>query len=134
MLSAKVENYCYAIALHFVYNNFAKFHKSLSDTPAMQAGLIKRVVSIEDIAMLADIKGPKKRGRIKESPLPNNQLGLNHLYFMDREKLIKTGFNLGAIICAMIMIKLQTIRPPQYGLVIFFLILGFVLRWIATRD
>lgn len=52
--SKKIENHGYAIALHFVYYNFAKIHKSLRVTPAMQAGLTKRVMSIEDIVRLAD--------------------------------------------------------------------------------
>lgn len=37
--SKKIENHSYAIALHFAYYNFCKIHKSLSVTPAMQAGL-----------------------------------------------------------------------------------------------
>lgn len=64
--SKKIENHCYAIALHFVYYNFAKIHKSLSVTPAMQAGLTKRVMSVEDIAMLTDIQAPQKRGAYKK--------------------------------------------------------------------
>lgn len=61
----KIENHGYAIALHFVYYNFCKLHKSLSVTPAMQAGLTKRFMKIEDIVMLADIEAPKKRGNYK---------------------------------------------------------------------
>ena len=65
--SKKIENHCYAIALHFVYYNFCKLHKSLSVTPAMQAGLTKRFMKIEDIVMLADIEAPKKRGSYKKT-------------------------------------------------------------------
>jgi IS1 family transposase len=64
--SKKIENHCYAIALHFVYYNFAKIHKSLSVTPAMQAGLTKRVMIIEDIANLAPIEAPKERRTYKK--------------------------------------------------------------------
>ena len=60
--SKKVENHCYAIALHFVYYNFVKIHQSLSVTPAMQAGLTKKPMTIEDIANLVSIEAPKKRG------------------------------------------------------------------------
>lgn len=60
--SKKIENHGYAIALHFVYYNFCKLHKSLSVTPAMQAGLTKRVMKLEDIATLANIDAPIKRG------------------------------------------------------------------------
>ncbi len=52
--SKKIENHCYAISLHFVYYNFCKIHQSLSVTPAMQAGLTKRVMNIEDIVKLID--------------------------------------------------------------------------------
>lgn len=59
--SKKIENHCYAIALHFVYYNFVKIHKSLRVPPAMQAGLIKKLMSIEDIANLIVEEAPKKR-------------------------------------------------------------------------
>lgn len=52
--SKKVENHGYAIALHFVYYNFVKIHKTLRVPPAMEAGLIKRIMTIEDIVKLAD--------------------------------------------------------------------------------
>jgi restriction endonuclease S subunit len=52
--SKKVDNHCYAIALHFVYYNFVKIHKTLRVPPAMEAGLIKRLMTIEDIVKLAD--------------------------------------------------------------------------------
>lgn len=52
--SKKVENHCYAIALHFVYYNFVKLHKTLRITPAMAAGITKRFMSIEDVVRLTD--------------------------------------------------------------------------------
>jgi hypothetical protein len=52
--SKKIENHCYAIALHFVYYNFVKIHKTLRVPPAMEAGLIKRLMSIEDIVKLVN--------------------------------------------------------------------------------
>jgi len=52
--SKKMENHCYAIALHFVYYNFAKTHKTIRVTPAMEAGLTKDVMTIEDIVRLAE--------------------------------------------------------------------------------
>jgi IS1 family transposase len=52
--SKKIENHCYAIALHFVYYNFAKVHKTLKVTPAMEAGLTKRPMEIIDIVRLVD--------------------------------------------------------------------------------
>lgn len=52
--SKKIENHCYAIALHFVYYNFVKIHKTLRVPPAMEAKLIKKLWTIEDIVRLAD--------------------------------------------------------------------------------
>lgn len=60
--SKKIDNHCCAIALHFVYYNFAKIHKSLRITPAMQAGLIKKPMTLEDIVNLVPVEAPKKRG------------------------------------------------------------------------
>jgi IS1 family transposase len=52
--SKKIENHCYAIALHFVYYNFAKIHKTLRVTPAMEAGLMDRWMEISDIVRLTE--------------------------------------------------------------------------------
>jgi len=64
--SKKVENHCHAIALHFVYYNFVKQHKTLRVTPAMAAGLTKRFMSIEDIVKLVPDEAPKARGNYKK--------------------------------------------------------------------
>ena len=64
--SKKIENHGYAIALHFVYYNFAKIHKSLRVTPAMQAGLTKKVMTIEDIINLVPEPVAPKRGSYKK--------------------------------------------------------------------
>lgn len=53
--SKKIENHCYAIALHFVYYNFAKIHKTLRVTPAMEAKLTTKPMTIEDIVNLTEI-------------------------------------------------------------------------------
>ena len=63
--SKKIENHCCAIALHFVYYNFVKQHKTLRITPAMAAGITKRFMSIEDIVNLVVEETPKKRGSYK---------------------------------------------------------------------
>lgn len=52
--SKKIENHCYAIALHFVYYNFAKVHKTLRVTPAMEAKIALKPMTIEDIVKLTD--------------------------------------------------------------------------------
>jgi IS1 family transposase len=54
--SKKVVNHMYAIALHFMYYNFAKTHKTLANpyprTPAMAAGLTNHIWTIEEIVKL----------------------------------------------------------------------------------
>ena len=65
--SKKIENHCYAIALHFVYYNFVRQHKTLRVTPAMAAGLTKRFMSLEDVVRLVPEEQPKKRGSYKKN-------------------------------------------------------------------
>jgi IS1 family transposase len=52
--SKKVENHAYAVALHFLHYNFARIHKTLRVTPAMEAGLTTHVWSLEEIVGLLD--------------------------------------------------------------------------------
>ncbi|MEX2198898.1 MAG: DDE-type integrase/transposase/recombinase [Burkholderiales bacterium] len=52
--SKKVENHAHAVALHYMFYNFAKIHKTLRVTPAMQAGIADHIWSLEEIAKLAD--------------------------------------------------------------------------------
>ena len=52
--SKKVENLAHAVALHFMYYNFARIHQSLRVTPAMEAGIADHVWSLEEIACLLD--------------------------------------------------------------------------------
>lgn len=54
--SKKLENHCLAIALHFVYYNFAKVHKTLRVTPAMEAKLMKKPMTLEEIVLLTEAK------------------------------------------------------------------------------
>lgn len=67
--SKKIENHCYAIALHFVYYNFARVHKTLRVTPAMEAKLVKKPMTIEDIVNLVPAPASKKRGVYKPRKL-----------------------------------------------------------------
>lgn len=71
--SKKVENHAHAVALHFMYYNFVKVHRSLRTTPAMAAGVTNRLWEIADIVKLLETKeadqlakrGPyKKKGQI----------------------------------------------------------------------
>jgi hypothetical protein len=47
--SKKIENHAHAMALHFMYYNFVRIHKALRTTPAMAAGVTKRLWEIGDI-------------------------------------------------------------------------------------
>jgi IS1 family transposase len=55
--SKKIENLEYAVALHFMYYNFVRPHKTLANpyprTPAMAAGVSNHIWTIEDIIRLA---------------------------------------------------------------------------------
>jgi len=50
--SKKVDNLGHAVALHFMYYNFCRIHKSLRVTPAMEAGITDKLWSVEDIVNL----------------------------------------------------------------------------------
>lgn len=63
--SKKVENHAHAVALHFMYYNFGRIHKTLRVTPAMQAGVSDYVWSLEEIAALVPEPVAKKRGPYK---------------------------------------------------------------------
>ena len=52
--SKKIENHAYSIALYYMHYNFAKIHKTLRVTPAMEAGVANHVWEIEEIANLLD--------------------------------------------------------------------------------
>jgi IS1 family transposase len=51
--SKKVENLFYSVAIHFMYYNFCRIHKSLRVTPAMEVGISDHVWSLEEIIVLA---------------------------------------------------------------------------------
>lgn len=50
--SKKVENQRHALALYFMYCNFARIHSTLRVTPAMQAGVSDHVWSLGEIVAL----------------------------------------------------------------------------------
>ena len=61
------------IHLHYISftTTFVRVHKSFSVTPAMQAGLMKKTMTFEDIALLCDYDAPKKRGSYKKNQIEN---------------------------------------------------------------
>jgi IS1 family transposase len=52
--SKKVENHAYAVALHFMFYNFARIHQTLRVTPAMAAGVADKVWSVTNIVQTID--------------------------------------------------------------------------------
>ena len=65
--SKKMENHEHALALYFTFYNFVRIHKSLRVTPTMAAGIIDNVMTMEEIAALADAeKISQKRGPYKK--------------------------------------------------------------------
>jgi hypothetical protein len=47
--SKKIENHAHSVALFAMYYNFVRIHKTLRTTPAMAAGVTKRLWEIGDI-------------------------------------------------------------------------------------
>lgn len=52
--SKKIENLDHAVSLHFLHYNFARIHKTLRVTPAMEAGISDHVWTLEEIAKLSE--------------------------------------------------------------------------------
>jgi IS1 family transposase len=60
--SKKFANHCHALALYFAYYNFVKMHSTLRMSPAMAAGVEKRLWEMSDIVALIDARAeaPKR--------------------------------------------------------------------------
>ena len=54
-VSKKVENHEHALAIHYMFYNFARVHQSLRVTPAMEAGLSDHVWNIDEIVKLIEL-------------------------------------------------------------------------------
>jgi hypothetical protein len=50
--SKKVENHEHAVAIHYMYYNFARIHQSLRVTPAMEAGISDHVWNLNELINL----------------------------------------------------------------------------------
>ena len=53
--SKKMENHAHAMALHFLYYNFVRIHKTLKMTPAMAAGVTDRLWEISDMVTTLEV-------------------------------------------------------------------------------
>ena len=52
--SKKLANHCHALAIYFVWYNFARLHSTLRVSPAMAAGVSDRLWSMADIIAMVD--------------------------------------------------------------------------------
>lgn len=52
--SKKLENHAAAVALHFMYYNFARKHQTLKTSPAVPSGIADHIWSVEEIVSLLD--------------------------------------------------------------------------------
>lgn len=52
--SKKMENHAHAMALHFLYYNFVRIHQTLRTTPAMAAGVTKRLWEMTDVVNMLE--------------------------------------------------------------------------------
>ncbi len=52
--SKKIENHGHALALHFMHYNFVRRHHTLRVTPAMAAGVSRKLWTLEDLVALID--------------------------------------------------------------------------------
>jgi hypothetical protein len=52
--SKKVENHAHAMALHFLYYNFVRIHKTLKVTPAIAAGVTDRLWEVTDMVSVLE--------------------------------------------------------------------------------
>ena len=60
--SKKLENHAHMVALYALWYNFVRIHKTLRVTPAMAAGIEKRLWSMEDVVALVDARAEKVDG------------------------------------------------------------------------
>jgi len=72
--SKKVANHEASIALHFMYYNYVKIHKTLKCTPAMAAGVTGKLWEMKDVVAMIEAEedeAPKKRGPYKKKNISN---------------------------------------------------------------
>ena len=60
--SKKLENHAHMVALYALWYNFVRIHETLRTSPAMAAGIEKRLWSMEDVVALIDAQSAKISG------------------------------------------------------------------------
>jgi IS1 family transposase len=58
--SKKMENHAHAMSLHFMYYNFVRIHKTLRTTPAMAAGVSKKLWEMSDVVDMLEVWESKR--------------------------------------------------------------------------
>jgi hypothetical protein len=71
--SKKIDNHIAAVAIYFMHHNFCRVHKTLRITPAMEAGLVDHVWTIEEVCALC--LGPSSSGAKVEKIMVLKALG-----------------------------------------------------------
>jgi IS1 family transposase len=61
--SKKIENHAHAMALHFLYYNFVRIHQTLKMSPAMAAGITKRLWEMKDVVEMLEAWEASQLGR-----------------------------------------------------------------------
>jgi hypothetical protein len=52
--SKKLENHMHALSIYFMHYNFVRIHQTLRTPPAMAAGVVDTLWSLEDIVRIVD--------------------------------------------------------------------------------
>jgi hypothetical protein len=61
----KLDNHRVVLMLYFVHYYFCRQHRTLRDSPAMQAGLTDELLSMASLCAIMDAAPAKKRGTYK---------------------------------------------------------------------
>src|SRR3954471_10022018 len=64
--SKKLENHEHMVALYAIWYNFVRIHKTLRTSPAMAAGIEKRLWSMEDVVALIDEQTERNAPRLAD--------------------------------------------------------------------
>lgn len=69
--SKKVENHAHAMSLHFLYYNFVRIHKTLRTSPAMAAGVAKKLWEMTDVVKMLEAWEATQAREARREPCHN---------------------------------------------------------------
>ena len=64
--SKKVENHAHVVAIHFMFYNFVRIHKTLRVTPAMAIGVTNRLWDMMDMVRVVEDWEDARKGADRE--------------------------------------------------------------------